>query len=213
MTCLRRVRAPLGDLVGARSQEGLSRAATRAIGDGREDKDALLVAAARNGDGDAFDALVERHAARLHGVARRLVPRDLVDDVLQEALWAAWSGLGRFRGEARFTTYLHAIVVRQCRRALRRRRPWAALRHDALTAPTSGPREHAERALLSRAIEDALAALPRRWREVIVMRETAGLRYDEIASALGVPVGTVRSRLSRARVRLRELLEARGVTP
>lgn len=177
------------------------------------DADALLVGAARHGDDEAFDMLVARHAARLHAVARRLVGAHAAEDVVQEALWAAYQGLHRFRGEARFATYLHTIVVRHCQKAMRRRPPWAPLLDDRLASDVPGPGEEAERAALGRALHAALARLPRREREVLVLRETAGLRYDEIAAALRVPIGTVRSRIARGRERMRSWLLAQGVRP
>ncbi len=177
------------------------------------DDDAELVVAARHGDDDAFDELVRRHAARLHAVARRLVGVAHAEDAVQDCLFAAYRSLSTFRGDARFATYLHAILVRQCRRRVRRdarAAPWPEIDPPS---PRPGPGDHAERAELHRQVRRAVAGLPPRFREAIVLREAAGLDYAEIARALGVPIGTVRSRLARARERLREALERAGATP
>lgn len=90
------------------------------VDEGARDEDAALVLAARHGDADAFDELVRRHAPRLHAVARRLVGPADAPDAVQECLMTAYHALPRFRGDARFATYLHAILVRQCRRTARR---------------------------------------------------------------------------------------------
>ncbi|MEJ2667393.1 MAG: sigma-70 family RNA polymerase sigma factor [Deinococcales bacterium] len=173
-----------------------------------------LVAAAKYGDPDAFDALAARHAAALHAVARRLVGDALARDVVQDSLLAAYSSVDRFRGEASFGSYLHGIVVNRCRRLGRRRRfaaPEAALLTEASREP--GPEDRAVTSDTRRHIEAALATLPRRFREALALREFGELSYGEIAGVVGVPLGTVRSRIARARRLLRDELERRGVQP
>jgi len=177
------------------------------------DEDAPLVLAARHGDPEAFDELVRRHAARLHAVARRLVgPSDAADSV-QECLMTAYQGLSRFRGDARFSTYLHAILLRQCRRSARRRSRLVPWPDGELASDGLGPAEHTERRDVQRQVAEAIGLLPAPYREAFVLRASAGLEYQEIAHALGVPVGTVRSRISRARERLRDAFEREGVVP
>jgi len=180
-----------------------------------EDLETRLVAAAMYGDPDAFDRLVAGHAAALHAVARRLVGNDLASDVVQDSLLAAFRSLRRFRGEASFGSYLHGIVVNRCRRVAPRWRRSAAP-FDALAAeasPEPGPEAHAVASDTRARIEAALATLPLRYRESLALREFAGLSYEEIASATGVPLGTVRSRIARARGLMRDELERRGVRP
>lgn len=178
-----------------------------------DDEDAPLVSAARHGDPEAFDELVRRHAARLHAVARRLVGPSDAADAVQECLMAAYQGLPRFRGDARFSTYLHAILLRQCRCSARRGArvvPWP---DGDLASDGPGPAEHSERSDVQRQVAAAVAKLPAPYREAFVLRESAGLEYLEIARALRVPVGTVRSRIARARERLRAEFDRNGVTP
>lgn len=125
----------------------------------------------------------------------------------------AYQALPRFRGEARFATYLHAILVRQCRRTARRLArslPWP---DGEFESGGLGPAEEAERLEAQRQVAHAVAQLPARYREVLVLRESAGLEYQDIARALGVPVGTVRSRIARARERLRAMFERDGIAP
>jgi RNA polymerase sigma-70 factor (ECF subfamily) len=181
--------------------------------EGPADEDAAWVLAARHGDADAFDELVRRHAPRLHAVARRLVGSADAPDAVQECLMTAYQALPRFRGDARFATYLHAILVRQCRRTARRlarSQPWPDVE---IASGAPGPADHAERLEARRQVARAVAQLPPRFREALVLRESAGLEYADIARALGVPVGTVRSRIARARLRLRALFERDGVAP
>jgi len=181
--------------------------------DPARDEDASWVVAARHGDAEAFDELVRRHAARLHAVARRLVGPGDAPDAVQECLMTAYQGLPRFRGDARFSTYLHAILVRQCRRKARRLArslPWP---DGEMASGDPGPVEHAERREVQRQVARAVARLPAPYREALVLRETAGLEYRDVARALGVPIGTVRSRIARARERLREAFERDGVAP
>lgn len=177
------------------------------------DEDASLVLAARHGNPDAFDELVRRHAARLHAVARRLVGSSDAADAVQECLMTAYQGLSRFRGEARFSTYLHAILVRQCRRSARRRARMVPWPDGELASVGPGPAENAERRAVQRQVAEAVGRLPAPYREAFVLRESAGLDYKEIARVLRVPVGTVRSRIARARERLRVAFEREGFTP
>ena len=194
-------------------------AATDAASDpaGRRDEafETQLVAAAKYGDPDAFDRLVTRHAPALHAVARRLVGDDLASDVVQDSLLAAYRSLQRFRGEASFGSYLHGIVVNRCRRvAPRWRRPTAPAEMLAAEASREpGPEARAVASDTRDRIEAALRSLPVRYREALALREFGGLSYEEIAEAVAVPVGTVRSRIARARGLVREELVRLGVQP
>jgi RNA polymerase sigma-70 factor (ECF subfamily) len=169
-----------------------------------------LIEAARRGNRRAFGALVEHHQARLHRSACCLT-RGAADaeDLAQEAFVRAYMGLGRFRGDCAFYTWLFGILLNVYRRWLRVQRRILS-RHDENAAsemPDSRPSPGHQVAVadeLGRVL-GVIEHLPRRLREVLVLRHVEEMSYDEIARAVGCRVGTVRSRLSRAR----ELLATR----
>jgi len=164
-----------------------------------------LLARARAGDAGAFDALAERYGEGLLRVAYALVgERAGAEDVVQETLMAAFSGLPGFRGESSVRTWLVSILTRQAarynrREARRRHKPIADA--EGLRDAAAGNRQDVRIDLAA-----ALRGLEETYRQVIVLREIEGLSYDEIARVLGVPRGTVESRLYRAREALRERL-------
>jgi RNA polymerase sigma-70 factor (ECF subfamily) len=184
--------------------------------------DAFLVQASRSGDLAAFEVLVQRHQRLLLNIACRMtgVYEDACD-IVQDSFVAAWQKLGDFRGEAQFSTWLTAIVINQARnrcQQVRRRRRHEAYSLDATLAgddtgrlpdpPSGSPSalddlEEAElRSFLKRCIE----ALTPEFRAVLVLRDMQGLAYDEVAAALQLRDGTVRSRLFRARDAVKECL-------
>jgi RNA polymerase sigma-70 factor, ECF subfamily len=135
------------------------------------------------------------------------------EDMAQEAFIRAWKGLGRFRGDSTFRTWLHGIAVNVIRT---HRGRLARLRQVFLTGRAEAGEDPLERAAsgecleatlaLRAQIDHALAQLPAELREAVVLRDVQGLDYREIAAVLGVPLGTVESRIFRARQRLRPLL-------
>ena len=173
--------------------------------------DEQLLERCRAGDGDAFEALLLRHQAAFYGLAFRILgDREDAMDALQYACVKAWRGVATQRGGA-FRSWMNSIVARTCVDRIRSRRPTSPLDDDdrviALPDPNPGP----ELAALSRdrvrSIEVALAHLSAEHRAVVLMRDLSGLSYEEIAESLSVPIGTVRSRLARARAGLQaELL-------
>ena len=198
-------------------------AAAAAQRDGRtggarvDDPDRALAEAAAGGDRAAFEALVLRHQSRIVNYAMAIV-RDAADaeDVAQETFLRAYRSLTRFRGDSSFKTWLYAIATNAARTGLdrrgrRRRREEGSL--DDAAAPLSADDvpaggEDAETALVRReSIDRALAALPPDLRVAVVLRDVEGLDYKEIAAATGAPIGTVESRIFRARRRLRPLLQ------
>jgi RNA polymerase sigma-70 factor, ECF subfamily len=186
------------------------------------DPDAAEVARARAGDEAAFETLVSRHEDALYRLARRMLGReeDAVDAV-QETFLRVFRALPRFRGEARFRTWVFGITLNVCRNQLasaaqRMSRRSASLdaqdpetgkpvvREPADPAPT--PERAAAGAELRQAVARALAALAPEYREAFLLREMEGLDYEELATMLRCPVGTVKSRLNRARAALRQSL-------
>jgi RNA polymerase sigma factor (sigma-70 family) len=167
--------------------------------------DSQLVAAIRRGSPDAADALFERHWPGAWRAAYALLgERGAADDAAQRAVERAIRSLDQFRAGAPFGPWIRRIAVNQALDALRRRRP-----EQPLTEATAGPDPYAE--VLDRdALLGAVARLPSERRVVVAMRYWLDLDPPEIAAALGVPVGTVSSRLSRALSELRQLLEVEG---
>lgn len=181
----------------------------------QDDSDLLLVQRAVEGNQRAFELLVlkyQRRVARL--VARMVRDSDLVDDVVQETFIRAYRALHQFRGEAQFYTWLYRIAVNTAKKALvdLRRNPVmneSALRgrdDDDETSPVSNELssdETPETVLAAKeigeAVNSAMEALPEDLRQAVTLREIEGLSYDEIAEVMNCPIGTVRSRIFRAR--------------
>jgi RNA polymerase sigma-70 factor, ECF subfamily len=173
----------------------------------RSDED--LVAAAQNGDRRALDELLRRHLDRIHAVCRRIAGNDADGhDATQEALLAIVRGLDRFDGRAKFTTWAYRVATNACLDELRRRRrrpePGLPEHFDETAADDAAPidRKVADRLL----VDEALATLPTDFRAAVVLRDLAGLDYADIAETLGIPPGTVRSRIARGRAALADRL-------
>ena len=188
------------------------------------DDTADLVQRAQGGELTAFNTLVIRHQGAAYSLAFRFLrSREAAEDVTQEVFLRAYRALDGFRGE-RFRSWLLRIVANAARDELRRRkrRPQRSLdetRDDPEMPsidppePGLGPEARAEQTDLRRILEEALAQLPEDWRLVVLLSDVHGLAYEEVARAAGLPLGTVKSRLSRARKRLREILRASGELP
>lgn len=183
----------------------------------RSPDDLSLVAACRDGRTEAFSLLVQRYQGRLFPTIARLVgsPED-AEDILQDAFVRAFEKLDQFQGESSFYTWIYRIAVNLALSGHRRRRvrTVAAIRRRALLrgphpvdesaeADPSVPLERAERERLVRAALDQLGP---EHRAVVLLKDFDGRRYEEISEILGIPVGTVRSRLHRARCELRDRL-------
>jgi RNA polymerase sigma-70 factor, ECF subfamily len=170
--------------------------------------DAALVQAAQNGDRNALDQLLRRHYDRIHAVCRRIAgsTRD-ADDACQEALIKITRSLPRFDGRSSFSTWAYRIATNASLDELRKRQ-----RRPALHAVDDGDRpiEHADPAAGARLdhisdrllLDEALADLPDDLRTAVVLRDVGDLDYQEIADALDIPIGTVKSRISRGRAAL-----------
>jgi RNA polymerase sigma factor (sigma-70 family) len=163
--------------------------------------DAEALQASRS-DPHAFVPVFERHFDAVHRYLRRRVPAELADDLVAETFLRAFQHRGRYRAErGAARPWLFGIATNLVRRHYRREeRELRALARSAVTQTSHEPVE--DEAWLA----EALAALPRGERDVLLLYAWAELSYEEISVALGVRIGTVRSRLHRARARLRELL-------
>ena len=176
-----------------------------------DESEAQLLSRCRAGDRDAFGALVKRYTARAVGAAYALL-RNHADalDASQEAFVRAWRAIRRFEGRSGFYTWYSTILRNACLDLIkkRRRRSEQALPEGEPAEPDHqpGPDLLAEENERSRRIWDAVLQLPLIHREVIVLHHFQHLSYKEIAAALGIPLGTVMSRLHSARMALREAL-------
>jgi RNA polymerase sigma-70 factor (ECF subfamily) len=166
----------------------------------------MPLAAARRGDTAAFVDLVRAHDPALRRlVTRMLVDRDRVDDVLQETYVRAYRSLGSFRGEAELATWLHRIAHNCCVDELRsaRRRPRPVADAPEAPGPASGP---GRQVTVQAEVRAALARLPEDQRAAVLLVDGNQLDFSAAAEVLGVPRGTVASRVSRGRAALRAQL-------
>ena len=177
-----------------------------------------LARAAAGGDEAAFEELVRLHEKKVYNLAFRMCgnPEDAAD-AAQEAFLAAWKGLPNFRGEAGFSTWLYRLTsnaaIDRLRRTKRQREEASlddeALRLDAVDGAPS-PQARAEGRELREAVLSGLAQLSDDHRQALTLRELQELSYEEIAAVLEVDLGTVKSRISRARGALRKILIKNG---
>lgn len=189
----------------------------------RNEPDVVLVAASQRGERDALDALLRRHHDKIFAVCRRVTgnPTDAAD-ATQEALMAISRGIGRFDGTSAFATWAYRVATNSSLDELRRRgrRPLPT-DDDGLAAAAAGTRPlHGSSSTVNSAdvdaridIDRAMASLPADWRAALVLRDLCGLDYAEIADVLGIPGGTVRSRIARARAALAPILSERVDAP
>lgn len=203
---------------GAFAPEGVAR---------EEDADALAVRAVLAGDREAYAVLVERHQRKVFGLVSRILSgsRDDAADHAQEVFLRAYRGLASFREESKFSTFLHRVAVNYCLSEIRRRN--AAKRGSAVSLDTpassdgdplgrlvsgSGadcdPARGAVAEEARSAVSAAIASLEDDLRVLVVLCDIEGRSYEEIARTAGIPIGTVRSRLHRAREVLRERLRS-----
>jgi RNA polymerase sigma-70 factor (ECF subfamily) len=163
--------------------------------------DAVTVARARRGDEAAFAALVRHYDAGLRALAFRLLgDRTRMDDALQEAYVGAYRALPGFRGDASLGTWLYRIAYNACLDELRRTRDVVPL--DGIRDRASVGRDPLD----ALALRDALAELPVDDRAAVLLVDAQGFDYRSAAEVLGIPAGTVASRLNRARAALRRAL-------
>jgi len=178
--------------------------------------DKRLVEAVRNGRTEMFGRLVERHQDRIYNSVYYMVSnREDAEDLAQEVFLKAYDSIHSFRQEAKFGTWLFGIMLNTVRSYWRKKaRRSGKLRLDHgedgetidLEAEVDGPVESSVRAERVQQVREAIDKLKDDLREVIVLRDIDGMTYEEISEALDVPMGTVKSRLYRARNSLKEKL-------
>ena len=184
------------------------------------EEERTLIARVLDGDTDAFEPLVLEHQTNVYRLAFRMLGNDAdAADAAQDAFIKAYTSLSSFRGESRFSVWLYRLTNNICVDMLRRRRETIPIESDndegeatELPLPDErwSPEVLAERAEDVRAVRSAMAALSPEYREILTLREIGGLSYEELADALHLEVGTVRSRLNRARKKLADELMRTG---
>ena len=174
----------------------------------RPPEDSDLIAATLAGNSEAFATLVERYDRSVYHLAYRTV-RDSEEarDVTQEAFFKAYRSLKTFKPGAKFSTWIFAIAYHACCDRLSRRKRYSneEFPQDRADA-TPGPAEQAIASDEARRLRAAIDRLPEKYRTVITLYHLQGKQYDEIATVLGVPMGTVKTHLFRAKEQLRKLL-------
>lgn len=158
------------------------------------------MAAAQAGERGALDALLRRHYDRLYALCRRMTGDDAdAADACQEALMAVVRGLPSFDGRAAFGTWAYRVATNACLDELRRRRrrPEPGLPEGPAEVPA--PVDAVEGVITRLDLDQALQSLPADYRAAVVLRDVCGLSYEEIGQTLGIPPGTVRSRIARGR--------------
>lgn len=179
------------------------------------DDDRRLIANCLGGQRDAFGELVTRYQARLYNAAIRLVDNaEDAADVVQDAFLNAYQSLHTFKGDAEFFTWLYRIAFNTAISLKRKKRATVSLESGGVDGriDPDDPSEYVkpgvalERGEDERQLQEAMNRLSHEHREVLVLKDIEGMKYEEIAEILGVPIGTIRSRLHRARLELRELL-------
>ena len=200
---------------------------TEAIGD--EDKrGAALVVRAQSGEMAAFDELVTIFQSRMFNLAYRMVnSREDAADLTQEIFVKMYRSIHKFGGRSKFSTWLYAVAANCCRSGLRRLRRVsdrevvrldataendAGRRYRELPDPAESVPETMGRGEVKARIEAMIAELPEDARMVMVLRDLQGMTYEGIAEALQCSIGTVKSRLSRARLKLKDRLSREGLT-
>lgn len=179
-----------------------------------------ILARARRGELPAFEELVRRHEKRVYAVALRSSgsPED-AEDITQEVFLRAWRSIEEFRGDSGFSTWLFRITMNLCvdharhKHAQPQTQPLVMGEEESErplpdTAPT--PEEHLDNSELGRELAAALDEVSEEHRRIVLLRDVSGMSYTEIAEVLEISEGTVKSRLSRARIALRKVLLRRG---
>ncbi len=168
-----------------------------------------LITQAQHGDRQAFGELVRLHHNGVVNVVYRMCgDANLAEDAAQEAFVRAWQHLPKYKPQSPFRNWVYRIATNVALDTLRRERETEDVDELPLAVPEDGPEVAVERAERGERVLQAVAALPPASRAVLVLREYEGLSYQEIAETLGIPIGTVMSRLNYARSQLRKTLSS-----
>ena len=214
-----------GEPIVLRGQVDLEQVATAAVADVRPQVEDQFIERLKRGDAAAFETLVNERSGEIYGLLYRLTENgEEARDLTQETFLRAFQSIIHFRGDSDLRTWIYRIAINQARN---RWRWWRRRRRDvtvSIDAPDANgrplglitslkavnvpdPEQHAIANERERALRKALSSLRRVYREAVVLRDIEGLAYEEIATALDISVGTVKSRLARGRQELRRKLE------
>ena len=214
-----------GEPIVLRGQVDLEQVATAAVADVRPQVEGQFIERLKRGDAAAFETLVNERSGEIYGLLYRLTENgEEARDLTQETFLRAFQSIVHFRGESDLRTWIYRIAINQARnrwRWWRRRRRDVTISIDAADANgrplglitslksvnVPDPEQNAIANERERALRKALSSLRRVYREAVVLRDIEGLAYEEIATALDISVGTVKSRLARGRQELRRKLE------
>ncbi len=212
-----------GEPIALRGQLDLEEVATAAAVDQCSTGEAKFIESLKKGESGAFDTLVKERSGEIYGLLYRLTENaEEARDLTQETFLRAFQSIQQFRGEADIRTWIYRIAINQARnrwRWWRRRRRDHTVSLDAhdgrglslITSLRAGRSSNPEQATLAhereKTLNDALKSLGRAYRETVILRDIEGFSYEEIATTLGINVGTVKSRLARGRLELRRKLE------
>jgi RNA polymerase sigma-70 factor (ECF subfamily) len=188
-----------------------------------EDPDRAEIEAFRGGDVKAFERLVIKYQDRIYNLAYRMVHRrEEAEELSQEIFLKTYRQLAGFRGDSLFSTWLFQVAANHCKNRLKYLQRRKTQLHDSLDAPIETedgqvertipdfsrvPEDEVARAQIQRLVSGQIATLPEDYRMVIVLRDIQGMSYEEIAQVLHTAEGTVKSRLHRARMELKERLK------
>jgi len=186
---------------------------------GRDESDEQLMLNAGQGDRNAFDELVRRYSSRMVNVAYQVLgDRELAEDVAQETFLRAYKSAARYRQISKFSTWLYTIALNLCRNELRRRKfktyslEGMAERDEESKVRVDIPDEKTqpdldlERKEAGTLVRQAVEKLPEKFKTPLVLRDIQELTYEEISEILDLPEGTVKSRINRGRLRVKEIL-------
>ena len=174
-----------------------------------------MIERASRGDAAAFNRLMEQHERRMYAVALRMCGnREDAQDCLQEAMLRVYRAIGGFKGQSSFSTWVYRITMNTCLDELRRKKNRQSTSLDSLldmgwspSDDTNAPEKQAIRSELRRNLNRAIQELPEEMRSAVVLRDIQGFSYEEIAHMLEINVGTIKSRISRGREKLREKMK------
>src|SRR6266404_1211918 len=185
---------------------------TDAVSSTAQQDDLQLVAASKGGDQDAFAQLVQRYQRRIFNLVYRMLQQyEEANEITQETFLAAWQGLPSFRGDARFPTWLYRIAYNCSLKQLEQRKRDQALR-AAIQAEQLLQSDYADAELEAHdrqtMVQEQISNLPAKYRIVLILRHLQEMTYEEMAEALTMPIGTIKTHLFRARNLLKERLVA-----